>query len=529
MPGTFRGLTAAFLFVYSVIGTSAQALEETVTVSGGEIRGTTDGDVHVFKGIPFAAPPVGELRWKAPQPVGDWDGVRDATEFSADCPQTPYPKQSVYYREPRPTNEDCLCLNVWTAAQNPDNLRPVMVWIHGGALTRGSGAVDVYDGSNLAREGVVVVTVNYRLGPFGYFAHPELTSESEHNSSGNYGVLDQVAALEWVRHNISRFGGDPNNVTIFGESAGSWSVCALQATPLADGLFHRAIGQSGGAFGPMAWLAEDKHGQISGEGLGEKFAKSLAEDGSIKALRALSAEEILKGFSKNVDGESFRTRPIVDGHVFPDEIYNIFAAGKQIDVPVIVGSNKDEGTSLLGPMGPNTKDAVTAWAQEEFGDLSDAFVSVYPFDEDTTARAAYLAAFRDRLFSWQMRTWARLMSTVESPAYLYFFARVPPGPNSDALGAYHAAEIIYAFDNLDKSEAQWEDTDQRVAEAMSTYWTNFAATGNPNGDGLPKWAPYEKSEENYLLIGNTIEQKQGLLTKENDFFELVYEAERAVP
>lgn len=522
-----RNLTLAFVCTFIV--SNAVALEESVTVTGGDIRGALDGDVYVYKGVPFAAPPVGDLRWKAPQPVEDWDGVRDATEFSDNCPQTPYPKQSVYYREPRPTSEDCLCLNVWTAAEASDDLRPVMVWIHGGALTRGSGAVDVYDGSNLAREGVVIVTINYRLGPFGYFAHPELTAESEHNASGNYGVLDQIAALAWVRDNITKFGGDPGNVTIFGESAGSWSVCALQATPLAKGLFHRAIGESGGAFGPMAWLGETKHGQISGEDLGMTFAKSLTDDGSVEALRALSADDILRGFSRNVDGESFRTRPIVDGYVIPDEIYQIFAAGKQNDVPVIVGSNKDEGTSLLGPAGPKTREAVAAWAKEEFGDLSDEFAATYPFADDASARAAFLAAFRDRTFSWQMRTWARLMSTVESPAYLYHFTRVPPRPDRDQLGAYHAAEIIYAFDNLEKSPLEWEDADRRVADAMSAYWINFAEAGDPNGDNLPKWEPYSKDDEDYLHIGDTIAQKQGLLTKENDFFEQVIEAERAMP
>src|SRR5712692_3182942 len=276
----------SFAFVFAAL--PLVAIDDPVRVDGGLIAGSVgkNSDVRVYKGVPFAAPPVGDRRWKSPKPAAAWEGVRKATEFSAICYQTPYPKNSIYYREPEPLSEDCLYLNVWTAAKSAKERRPVMVWIHGGALTRGSGSVPTYDGEALARKGAVVVTINYRLGLFGFFAHPELTKESDRNSSGNYGLLDQIAALEWVQKNIAAFGGDPKRVTIFGESAGSWSVNYLMATPLAKGLFHRAIGESGGAFGVMKKLADVEQS-------GTKFAASVGAD-SLAALRAKSAEDLQK-------------------------------------------------------------------------------------------------------------------------------------------------------------------------------------------------------------------------------------------
>ena len=259
----------------------AWAADEPLTIDTGKIAGAragADGKVRVYKGIPFAAPPVGKLRWQPPQPAAGWPGVRDCLEFGNTCPQQPYPAGSVYAQPPQPQSEDCLYLNVWTAADDAAAKLPVMVWIHGGALTRGSGSLGIYDGEALARRGVVLVTINYRLGPFGYLAHPALSRESSHGSSGNYGVLDQIAALEWVSRNIAAFGGDPARVTIFGESAGSWSVCALVASPLSKGLFHRAIGESGGCFAPMQFLKEARNGHPPAEKSGESLAASLGCD-----------------------------------------------------------------------------------------------------------------------------------------------------------------------------------------------------------------------------------------------------------
>src|SRR5215475_7424181 len=277
--------------VFALSG-SALTANDTVRVEGGLTSGSVVDGVRSYKGIPFAAPPVGEMRWKAPQPVAAWEGVRECNDFGPDCPQAPYPQSSIYYSAPRKQSEDCLYLNVWTAAKAGEK-RPVMVWIHGGALTRGSGATRAYDGTALAKKGVVLVTVNYRLGALGYLAHPELTAESPHHSSGNYGFLDQVAALQWVHQNIAAFGGDPNRVTVMGESAGSWTVSLLVASPLSRGLFHRAVGESGGRFGPQAYLHDDRNGFPAAEKVGLEFAKAAGAD-SIAALRALPPEKILK-------------------------------------------------------------------------------------------------------------------------------------------------------------------------------------------------------------------------------------------
>src|SRR5262245_10670986 len=277
------------------------ATNDAVKVEGGSISGTEADGVRSFKGVPFAAPPVGDLRWKPPQPVIAWQGVRECNDFGTDCPQAPYPQGSLFYSQPRKQSEDCLYLNVWTAAKAGEK-RPVMVWIHGGALTRGSGATRTYDGTNFAKKGVVLVTINYRLGPLGYLAHPELTAESPRHASGNYGVLDQIAALKWVQKNIAAFGGDPGRVTIFGESAGSWSVNVLVATPLAKGLFHRAIGESGGQFGPMTYLKEDRDKLLSAEKVGAAFAKA-AGAGSLKSLREIPAEKIVEVFNNDPEGK----------------------------------------------------------------------------------------------------------------------------------------------------------------------------------------------------------------------------------
>ena len=317
-----------FVFAAIVVGTSliAGAASDLVTVDGGQISGTSEDGVRAFKGIPFAAPPVGALRWKAPQPVVPWTGVRAADTFGAECMQTPYPTGSPYASEPRPISEDCLYLNVWTTAK-PGDKRPVLFWIHGGAWTRGSGSTPTYDGAALARRGVIVVTTNYRLGVLGFLAHPELTAESDHHASGNYAILDHVAALKWVQKNIAAFGGDPAKVTIFGESAGSWSVNVTQATPLAKGLFRAAIGESGGQFARVATLEQ-------AERAGAALGKSLGAD-SLAALRALPAEK-LNGV------QAFRTGVNVDGYVLPQDVRSIFAAKQQSQVPVIVGSNANE-------------------------------------------------------------------------------------------------------------------------------------------------------------------------------------------
>ena len=514
-----RSLTLlAFAFAFAFSGFALGGAYVTVKVDGGLISGTAADGVRSFKGIPFAAPPVGELRWKAPQPVVAWDGVRKCEAFGPECPQAPYPAGSMYYSPPKKQSEDCLYLNVWTAAK-PGDRRPVMVWIHGGALTRGSGATPTYDGTAFAKKGVVLVTINYRLGPLGYLAHPELTAESPQHSSGNYGVLDQIAALKWVQDNIAAFGGDPKTVTIFGESAGSWSVNVLVATPLAKGLFHRAIGESGGTFGPMTYLREDRAKMTAAEKGGAAFAKAAGAD-SIKALRAVSAEKIIDTFNNDAEGKKFRTAPNVDGWVLPDEIRNIFARGKQNDVPVIVGSNADEMTTLTVPATvPKTIADYHKRIAAQYGEMAKEFDAVYPVKGDADASGAYLGVLRDATFTLPMRTWARMTSTGRSRAYLYQFSRVPPNPNSKYLGAYHAGEIAYVFSNLNPQNALIQETDHKLAQTMSAYWVNFAKSGDPNGKGLPKWNAYNTKDEPYMDFGDSVQVRNHLLKPQLDFLE----------
>jgi para-nitrobenzyl esterase len=455
----------------------AAAITDPVRVEQGQLSGVpgTDPDVRVYKGIPFAAPPVGDLRWRAPKPAADWPGVRNADQFSATCMQTPYPEGSLYRSEPQPVSEDCLYLNIWTAAKSASEKRPVMVWIHGGAFTRGSGSTPVYNGENFAKKGVVLVTVNYRLGIFGFFAHPELTQESEHHSSGDYGILDEIAALQWVQKNIAAFGGDPKRVTIFGESAGSWAVNVLVASPLAKGLFQRAIGESGANFNKMTKLAD--------------LEKSGERAGSIQELRAKSAEEIMKtqgAFSVNVDG-----------WLLPTDVMTIFEKGQQNDVPILIGSNADEGTAFMPAK--ITVAGLQATAKQRFGANADQFSQIYPATSDEEAWTASAHLMRDQTFGLQMRTWARMQSkTGKAPAYLYYFSHVPPG--AKYYGAYHASEIAYVFG----TGRNWEDADRKLSDVMSSYWVNFATTGNPNGKGLPVWQRYAENKDLALGLGDDI-------------------------
>jgi para-nitrobenzyl esterase len=472
---------------------------DPIKVEQGQLTGApaSSADVRTYKGIPFAAPPVGDLRWAPPKPPAAWKDVRQATSFGNACPQTSYPTGSVYYHDPEPMSEDCLYLNVWTAAKSPSEKRPVMVWIHGGALTRGSGSLSMYDGANFARHGVILVTVNYRLGILGYFAHPGLPS-------ANYGVLDQIAALRWVQKNIAAFGGDPARVTIFGESAGSWSVNLLVASPLAHGLFQRAIGESGAQFAPMRRQAD--------------AAQSGAKLGDLAALRAKSADELLK--------LPWATGAVVDGSTFSQDVYTTFAQGKQNDTPLLAGSNADEATSLT-PWPPNANAAAfIAQARRTFGDSADEFLKVYPAATDVQAEAGHYASFRDQIFTWQMRTWVRMQhKTGKSKAYLYQFTRIPPGPQSDRYRAFHASEIAYVFGNLEPPRP-WEAADRELSSQMLAYWVNFATRGDPNGKGLPAWPVYDEKSDKAIVFGDKISTLTGLNREALDFFDRYYERQR---
>ena len=504
------------------------AISDPIKVEQGLVSGTTgnSADVRVFRGIPYAAPPVADLRWKAPQPVAAWKGVRQATEMPHACWQTPYPPAAAIYQSKLPPlSEDCLYLNIWTPAKSAKDKLPVMVWIHGGGFTRGFGGSQAYDGETLARKGAVIVTINYRLGVFGFFAHPALSAESGHHASGNYALLDQIAALQWVKKNVAVFGGDPSRVTIFGESAGAWSVNALMASPVAKGLFHRAIGESGGSFGPMKSLAEaEKEGEKLGRLLtpdvkpqtSESQAKSSAD--VITALREMSPQNLMKAYETEV------VRVIVDGYVLPQEIASTFSQGKQNDVPLIVGYNADEGTTLA-PQGANMKALVfTMGIHQRYGAQADQMLKLYPAATDEEAVKSFYSAYRDQAFGWEMRTWARMAGkTGHQPAYLYYFSHRPPGPQSEKLRAFHAAEIAYVFGTF-PWPFPWEDTDRKLSDAIISYWVNFAATGNPNGNGLPKWPAYNAAEDQSLEFGDRIAVRGQINKAGLDFFDGYYQA-----
>ncbi|MGQ9425078.1 carboxylesterase/lipase family protein [Gilvimarinus sp. F26214L] len=463
----------------------------------GKLQGEVSEDgVRSFKAIPYALPPTGERRWKPAEPAPAWRGVRMADAFAPNCVQLPYPEGSFFSRPSPPASEDCLYLNVWSAA-NEGEKRPVMVWIHGGALTRGSGAIDTYNGAALAKKGVVVVTINYRLGMLGYFSHPQLSAESPHGSSGNYGTTDQVQALKWVQDNIAAFGGDPDQVTIFGESAGSWSVNHLVASPLAKGLFHRAIGQSGAVLEVMPELKTSRIDQPSAEQRGEALAEAILHKdhkSPIEALRALPAAELMARSEEH----GHLSRAVVDGWVFPEQIYSIMAQGKQNPVPVLVGFNADEGTTLgAGARAARDAETYQRTVKARYAEFAGDYLQLYPADD---LLRSTLDAFRDSFVTWPMQTWAMFTANVAQPAYLYYFTHRPAGPLKEQLGAYHAAEIQYVFNNVRENDTR----ERELGDVMSDYWVAFAKDGDPNAakSDHPDWKPYTKERRHYMEFNN---------------------------
>ena len=491
----------------------ATPLGEVVETAYGKVRGaftdgTQDGAVLAYKGIPFAAPPLGELRWKPPMPPVPWEGERDATEFGASCHQGAGADEGFYAQPVLTESEDCLFLNVWAPAADVDASLPVMVWIYGGGFVVGTSSLPLYDGEALAREGVVVVTVNYRLGLLGFFAHPGLSAESANGASGNQGLHDQVAALQWVRDNIASFGGDPGNVTIFGESAGSISVCYLAATPLADGLFQKAIGQSGGCFARHASLGSTEGvvadaavpNQLGGSGheIGLKLAEALGAPGegaeAIAALREQDAATMIQTLQEAEVVAPWRSI-FVDGHMFPNQMRRLME-GKE-GVAYILGSTADEGTALFMSV-PETP--LEDW-QESIrtgqGEHAELFLAAYADDAAASTARATQNMMGDALFTWEMRTWARLATDAGSSAYLYVFNHAPEVEEyGRSLGAFHGAEIAYIFGN---GSDLWDDADRQLTALMQPYWVNFAKSGNPNGDGLPTWPVYGDDDVTFEL------------------------------
>lgn len=466
------------------------AVAVPVQVENGQMEGMQSGTIRIFKAIPYAAPPVGPLRWRPPQPAQKWRGVRRMTANSPACPQPGrYPPDAPM----EATSEDCLTLNIWAPAGAKPGQLPVMVWIHGGGLTNGSGSLPQYAGDQLAARGVIVVTLNYRLGALGFLAHPELNQESAHGGSGNYGLLDQIAALQWVNRNIAAFGGYPGRVTIFGQSSGSFSASMLVASPLAKGLFSRVIGQSGGVFEPVeldAAFTPDGAADAGARFAKRAGAKSLAE------LRAMPVGELLK--------HRFHPQFIVDGHVVPRSPHDAYAADKFNDVDLLLGANAQEATFFFDADAVTTTNFDSVLGRTYPGLLLQA-IGADPGKTDADARRAAVAIDTDMRFRWGMWAWARhAQANAKRRVFFYQFTRQPPFRRDHpyaGLRATHGAELPYVFGNLDINAANWSQGDRQLAATMQQYWTNFAKTGDPNGDGLPHWPSFDRDTGKAMNLG----------------------------
>ena len=480
--------------VLAVVQLASLAVAQQVLIESGTISGLREGGLNVYKGVPFAAPPVGDLRWRPPARVAPWMDVRKAEAFAPACMQDSISMPG----ETAPVvNEDCLYLNIWTPAKNAQERLPVIAWIYGGGFISGSASMPLYWGDRIAPKGVIVVTIGYRLGPLGFLAHPELTRESPHHTSGNYGLMDQIAALEWIQRNIAAFGGDPKNVTIAGQSSGSISVSMLMASPLAKGLFHRAIGESGGLFEPLQ-LAP-KYLLANAERDGEKYAVSLGAT-SLQQLRSLPAARL----TGNAGGT---VHPVIEPYVLPASPYDAFTSGQQNDVPLLLGSNADEARALTD-VSHVTAATFNKDLEQSVGALPPQLAAAYPHTTDEEARQAQLGLERDLRFGWDMWAWARLQAaTGKSPVYYYSFRQQPPFPAGSVYqgwGASHFAELWYVFNHLDQEPWRWTKADRIVAEEMSSYWVNFAKAGNPNGQDLPAWPAFANADNKVLYIGDPI-------------------------
>jgi para-nitrobenzyl esterase len=471
------------------------SLTTTVEVSGGTIEGVEQDGIFIYKGIPFAAPPVGDLRWKAPAPVEPWTGVRKADAFGSACMQAANSMGNT-----APVSEDCLYLNVWTPAKNTGEKLPVIFWIYGGGFSGGSTSTPMYDGTGFAKKGVVLVSGAYRVGPFGFLAHPELSRESG-KGSGNYGLEDMIAGLEWVKENIARFGGDPSNVAIFGHSAGGMAVNMLAASPVAKGLFHRAICMSGGSFAPL----QTSNQAVTGLGIptlklaestGEAFLKKLGA-ADIRAARAMSAEVIQKNIGGGMGGGGLRFRPVADGYIIPSDLYSLYQANRFNDTPILVGNTSDELGSFRG------RKSITAAQFEQqiksqYGPHADAILSVYPHSTDAEAAKSSKEISRDSMFAWSTWTWARLQSEKgKGKAFEYYFDYHAP----TADGAGHGSDVPHAFQTLAGGpQGAPKPEDLKLSDRISSYWVNFARSGDPNGPGLPEWPAFTAGDQKVMVF-----------------------------
>ncbi len=484
-------LLAAMLALVSGAWSAQTAKPAPVRVETGLVQGVVENGLTVYRGIPFAAPPVGERRWRVPFPASNWNGVRLADKFAPGCMQMPLGDSVIGYMD-LPFSEDCLYLNVWTPAKSVNERLPVMVWIHGGGFNAGATSVPLYSGENLAKKGLVVASIAYRLGPFGFLAHPELSAESGGHGSGNYGLLDQIAGLEWIKRNIAALGGNPNRVTIFGESAGGISVSMLAASPLAKGLFQGAISESGGSFAPA---------KAAREGGQNVIQLPVAERNGVTFLKALGARTVADG--RKLPAEALRNGgrggfemfwPVLDRYAIADDQYKLYQAGKYNDMPVLIGTNSDEGAAFVQS---TTSAAYAAFVKDGFGLFADQILAAYPAGSDEQALRSQRGIWREVAFGWGTWAWARLQSqTGKGKVFVYCFDHRPPYPHIppyQTWGAAHGAEMHYVFGHHDRPAMSWSPADERLADVISSFWVNFAKSGDPNGSGLPKWPAFNKN------------------------------------
>ena len=496
---------------------AAEGNTTVIQLDSGPIRGKIAAGVRSFAGIPYAAPPVGNLRWRSPQAVAPWAAVRDATAFGPACPQ-PNGQDEAKFRE------DCLYLNVWTPVENTGAPLPVMVWIHGGAFNFGSASLPEYDGGNLAKKGVVVVTLNYRLGPLGFLAHPLLSGESEGKTAGNYGLLDQITALKWVQRNIGAFGGDPGRVTLFGQSAGSRSVSLLMISPLSAGLFHRAIAQSGGPIIGSEYLNPNFNGNRANlEKMSRELASRLGCDKAgdvLAAMRAKSAREIIQAADckTSLFADSLLFAPVFDGKVLPPNPWTAYAGGGQHDVPIIVGSTQNEGNIYLAGEADLSMEKYGSLMKSRFGDRHGEASRIFP-----AHGAGEVAPALDRMLTvaanaQPARFVAESMQRKSSKAYLFHFTRLPATAMARRLGVHHGVELAYVFGNLADVDG-YTQTDRSLSLQMMAYWVNFARTGDPNGPGLTQWPAYERRSDLSLEFSEPVRIDKHLFKKECDFVD----------